>query len=105
MESAAPFLEARGFTGGGGRPIPHDARAYMLKFLIDEIRKHHRTIPVSLCLETVEMWALFQRELGMPVDADKKSAYYCNCGPLCTPENPYADGVEPGPSWFEGQTQ
>ena len=101
MESAAPFLEARGFTAGGGRPIPHDARAYMLKFLIDEIRKHSRTIPVSLCLETVEMWALFGRELGMPLNSDKKAAYYCNCGPLCTPENPYAKGVEPGESWFD----
>ena len=41
MDSAAPFLEARGFGGGGGRPIPHDARAYMFKFLIDEIRKQY----------------------------------------------------------------
>ena len=101
MESAAPFLEARGFTSGGGLPIPHDARAHILKSLIDEIRKHNRTIPVSLCLETVEMWALFGRELGMPVNPEKKAAYYCNCGPLCTPENPYAKGVEPGKSWFD----
>ena len=101
MDSAAPFLEARGFSGGGGRPIPHDARAYMFKFLIDEIRKHNRTIPVSLCLETIEMWALFERELGMPVNPYKKANYYCNCGPLCTPEHPFARGVEPGESWFE----
>jgi len=102
MEAAAPFLEARGFTGGGGRPIPHDARAAMLKFLIDAIRRHHPTIPVSLCLETVEMWALFQQELGMPVNPLKAANYYCNCGPMCTPEHPLADGVEPGPSWFDG---
>jgi len=100
MEAAAPFIRARGFTSGGGRPIPHDARAYMFKVLIDEIRKHDKKIPISLCLETVEMWALFQRELGMPVDPEKKSTYYCNCGPLCTPENPYSKGVTPGPSWF-----
>ena len=102
MEAAAPFLEARGFTAGGGRPIPHDARAYMFKFVIDEIRKHSKTIPISLCLETVEMWALFKRELGMPFDAERKSAYYCNCGPMCTPEHPLSKGVTPGPSWFGG---
>jgi len=30
----------------------------------------------------------------------KKAAYYCNCGPMCTPEHPFSKGVEPGPSWF-----
>ncbi|MCG2659659.1 MAG: radical SAM protein [Kiritimatiellae bacterium] len=105
MESAAPFLAARGFTGGGGRPIPHDARAYMFKFLIDEIRKHSKTVPISLCLETVEMWALFARELGMPVNPEKHSTYYCNCGPMCTPESPYSKGVTPGPSWFGDPNQ
>ena len=101
MDSAAPFLAARGFTAGGGRPIPHDARAMMFKFLIDEIRKHNRTIPISLCLETVEMWALFARELGMPLHPDKTATYYCNCGPQCTPEHRNSKGVTPGPSWFE----
>ncbi|MEW6357153.1 MAG: spore photoproduct lyase family protein [Planctomycetota bacterium] len=100
MEASAPFIAARGFTAGGGRPIPHDARAYMFKFLIDEIRKHSKTIPIALCLETVEMWALFQRELGMPVNPEKKAGYYCNCGPMCTPEHRFSKGVEPGPSWF-----
>jgi len=101
MEAEKPFIEFRGYTSGGGRPIPHDARAAMFKFLIDEIRKHNKTIPIALCLETVEMWALFQDELGMPVDPKKPSSYYCNCGPMCTPEHPYAKGVKPGHSWFE----
>jgi hypothetical protein len=100
MDSAAPFLAARGFGGGGGRPIPHDARAVMFKFLIDEIRKHDRRIPVSLCLETVEMWALFARELGMSPNPRSGEGYYCNCGPACTPEHAYAQGVTPGESWF-----
>lgn len=104
MESAAPFLEARGFSGGGGRPIPHDARAYMFKFLIDEIRKHNKTIPVSICLETVEMWALFERELDMPANSAKRGTYYCNCGPMCTPENAYNKGVTPGQSWFPSRS-
>jgi len=100
MKAAAPFISARGFTNGGGRPIPHDARAYMFKFLIDEIRKHHETVPISLCLETMEMWALFERELGMPVNPYKKSSYYCNCGGTCTPEHPLSKGIIPGKSWF-----
>ncbi|NOY81393.1 MAG: hypothetical protein GXP31_10365 [Kiritimatiellaeota bacterium] len=103
MEAAAPFIEKRGFTSGGGRPIPHDARAWMFKCVLDEIRRRSPTIPVSLCLETVEMWALFQRELAMPVDPEKKSAYYCNCGPNCTPGHPFSKGVGPGASWFPAE--
>jgi spore photoproduct lyase len=105
MESAAPFLAARGFSGGGGQPIPHDARAYMFKFLIDKIRQHSPTLPISLCLETVEMWALFAAELGMPMNPEKDATYYCNCGPMCTPDNRYAKGVTPGPSWFAPQPE
>jgi len=100
MEAAAPFLAVRGFSGGGGHPIPHDARAYLFKVIIDQIRRHHPTIPIALCLETIEMWTLFERELGMRVNPYKKSNYYCNCGPLCTPEHPLSKGVAPGKSWF-----
>ncbi|MBN1671951.1 MAG: hypothetical protein JXR37_13010 [Kiritimatiellae bacterium] len=105
MESAAGFLRARGFTSGGGRPIPHDARAHMFKFLIDEIRKHSRTVPISLCLETVEMWALFEQELGMPIDQAGRVDYYCNCGGMCTPEHRYSRGVTPGFSWFDAPAE
>jgi len=100
MEAEAPFLRKRGFTAGGGHPIPHDARAYLLKKVIDAIRSRHPTIPIALCLETLEMWSLFQRELGMPMDPERKSSYFCNCGPLCTPEHPFSQGVTPGASWF-----
>jgi spore photoproduct lyase len=100
MESAAPFLKSRGFRSGGGTPIPHDARAHMFKFLIDEVRKHSATVPISLCLETPEMWELFRRELGMTADIEKRNAYYCNCGPMCTPGHACRDGIKPGPSLF-----
>jgi len=100
MDSAAPFLAVRGFAGGGGHPIPHDARAYLFKVIIDQIRGCHSTIPIALCLETVEMWALFERELGVRLNPYKKSNYYCNCGPLCTPEHSLSEGVTPGKSWF-----
>ena len=103
MESAAPFLKARGFAFGGGCPIPHDARAHLFKFLIDEIRKYSKTVPISLCLETPEMWELFRRELGLTANFDGQSSYYCNCGPMCTPEHPLSRGVQPGASLFMGE--
>ena len=77
MESAAPFLAARGFNSGGGHPIPHDARAYMFKFLIDEIRKHSKTVPISLCLGWVTMWALFARA-GLPCHYNSLLSNFCS---------------------------
>jgi hypothetical protein len=86
MEAAAPFLRDRGFTAGGGRPIPHDARVTMFRFLIDEIRRHNPDQPIALCLETEEMWRHFERDLRQ-----SSRRYVCNCGPLCTPGWPLYD--------------
>ncbi len=80
MEAAEPFLRERGFTAGGGRPIPHDARAVMFRFLIDEIRRHSPDQVIALCLETEEMWRLFERDLRQG-----SRHYVCNCGGQCTP--------------------
>jgi hypothetical protein len=80
MEAAAPFLRERGFTAGGGRPVPHDARAAMFRFLIDEIRRYNPDQVIALCLETEEMWRLFERDLRQG-----SRNYVCNCGAMCTP--------------------
>ena len=80
MEAAAPFLEARGYTGGGGRPIPHDARVVMFDFLISEIQRRSPDTVVALCLETPEMWRVFADRIGQD-----PNEYVCNCGPQCTP--------------------
>jgi DNA repair photolyase len=61
-------------------PFPHDVRRTVHRFLIDEIRKHSSTTPVSLCLENGEMWREFGEELGLMNDG-----FLCNCGPFCTP--------------------
>jgi Spore photoproduct lyase len=100
MEAAAPFLEFRGFRPGAGCPMPHDSRAMLHKCLIDEIRKHDGSIPIALCLETVEMWALFERELGVSFHPSKPTTFFCTCGPHCTPDHPSCTGVNPGASWF-----
>ena len=75
MEQAA--LEMQGKKYG---PMPHDARAEIYRFLIDEVRAANPDIPISMCLESMEMWDQFGPELGMRPDH-----YFCNCGPTCTP--------------------
>jgi hypothetical protein len=80
MEAAAPFIRDRGYGAGGGRPIPHDARVTLFRFLIDEIRRINPDQVIALCLETEEMWRVFERDLRQ-----KPPSYVCNCGPMCTP--------------------
>ncbi len=61
-------------------PLPHEARAKLIRFLIDEIRGVSPEVPIALCLESLEMWQQFGPELGM-----RPERYFCNCGPQCTP--------------------
>jgi len=75
MDDAA--VEMRGKAYG---PLPHDARAEMIRFFIDEIRAVNPRVPIALCLESFEMWQQFGPELKMRPDR-----YLCNCGPQCTP--------------------
>ena len=90
MDAAAPFLRARGYTAGSGRPMPHDARYVMLDFLIDEIQRLSPDTVIALCLETEEMW----RALGPRIGASPRN-YVCNCGPYCTPGDPLYDASVP----------
>jgi len=83
MKATAPFLDTLGYTSGGGRPIPHDVREVMLRFLIGEIRKHSADTTIALCLETDAMWT----RLG-PLIGQKQGHYVCNCGPNSTPGDP-----------------
>ncbi|MEW6357149.1 MAG: radical SAM protein [Planctomycetota bacterium] len=75
--SEAAALEMRGKKFG---PLPHEARKEIYRLLIDEVRAVNPDIPMSLCLESVEMWQEFGAELGM-----RPERYLCNCGPQCTP--------------------
>jgi len=75
MDAAA--VQMRGKPYG---PLPHEARAEILRFFIDEIRALSTKPVISLCLESVEMWQEFGPELGMSPER-----YLCNCGPQCTP--------------------
>jgi hypothetical protein len=67
--------QMRGVTAG---PFPHDARAEVYEFMIDQIRQHDQNVPVFLCTETLEMWQQFGPRLGM-----SPGNYICGCGPQC----------------------
>jgi len=67
----------RGVKAG---PFPHAARAEVYHYLLDEIRRHDRQVPVFLCTETVEMWNEFAPLLGAV-----PGNYVCGCGPQCPP--------------------
>ena len=62
------------------RPFPHKTRAEIYQFILDEIRKWDRDIPVSISTETEEMWREFGPKLGVG-----SARYVCGCGPQATP--------------------
>jgi len=77
MRSSAAFLQGKRYG-----PLPHEARATIYQHLIDEITRVSPTTPIALCLETPEMWTLFEEQLNQTAEE-----YVCVCGPYCTPGN------------------
>ncbi len=75
MDDAAGSM--KGIATG---PFPHEVRAEIYSFYLDEIRKHNETVPVFLCTESPRMWDEFAPRLGL-----KASDYACGCGPQCPP--------------------
>ena len=68
--------------------LPHDARAEIHRFFIDEIHRVSPSTRISLCAETRKMWDLFGHKLGM-----NPKNYVCNCGPTSVPGNPLLSPV------------
>ena len=68
--------------------LPHDARAVLYRFFIDEIHQVSPSTRISLCGETRKMWDLFGPKLGM-----NPKNYVCNCGPTSVPGNPLLSPV------------
>jgi len=75
MEESAEAM--KGIITG---PFPHQARAEIYGFYLNEIRKHDKDVPVFLCTESPEMWKDFAPRLGV-----NPSNYACGCGPQCPP--------------------
>jgi len=64
-------------------PIPYALRKEIYEFCIAEIRQRDAGVPVSICLESSEMWDDLEEVLG--IDREK---YPCCCGPACVPGDP-----------------
>jgi len=78
IAGAAPFLKGKRYG-----PLPHEARAEIHSFLIEELRRRSPDTPIALCLETPAMWA----ELRDAIRQDPDN-YVCVCGPMCAPGHP-----------------
>lgn len=82
-----PQDRPRPILPNGKQVFPHDARARVYRFFIDEIRKRSPRTRVALCGETPEMWDELEPELGMNPDD-----YACACGPTSVPGHPMLVG-------------
>jgi len=61
-------------------PFPHEVRSEVYRFLIEQVRRHDRSVPLFISTESREMW----EELG-PVMGASASRFLCGCGPCCVP--------------------
>jgi len=61
-------------------PFPDNVRAEIYSFLVDEVRKHDRDVPVALSTETRTVWDQLGPKLGFT-----PQNFVCGCGPRCTP--------------------
>jgi len=61
-------------------PFPHDTRAEIYRFLIKEVRRWDRNVPLYVSTETRDMWDELKDELGQ----DPRS-YVCACSSVAVP--------------------
>jgi spore photoproduct lyase len=69
--------DLRGMRTG---PFPHEARARVYRFLIDEIRKHDEDVPIYISTESREMWDELAEKLGQ-----NPRHFVCGCNPIEAP--------------------
>ncbi|MEW6356523.1 MAG: radical SAM protein [Planctomycetota bacterium] len=62
------------------RPYPHQVRAEVYRFFVEEIRKYDRDVPITLCTEATDMWEEFA-----PILDRKPGNFVCGCGPMTIP--------------------
>jgi DNA repair photolyase len=76
-------LEAEGAGPRWKHLFPHEMRAEILRFVIEEIKRRRPKQPVSFCMETTDMWQELGPTIGMSPDH-----YACCCGPTSVPGHP-----------------
>lgn len=62
-------------------PFPPEVRKEIYRFLIEQIRRWDKDVPVYISTETREVWDEMEGELGQ-----SKKAFICGCGPMATPD-------------------
>jgi hypothetical protein len=62
-------------------PFPPEVRKEIYRYLIAQIRRWDKHVPIYISTETREMWDEMEGELGQ-----SKSAFICGCGPMATPD-------------------
>jgi len=73
-------LAAEDFDPHGKHLFPHELRAEILRFVIEEVKRIRPEQCISLCMETRDMWD----ELG-PLTGMAPDDYACCCGPTSVP--------------------
>ena len=66
-------------------PFPPEVRKEIYRFLIAQIRRWDKDVPIYISTETREMWDEMESELGQ-----SKRAFVCGCGPMATPDGKLA---------------
>ena len=61
-------------------PFPHEVRADIYRFLIEQVRQHDPDVPLYVSTETREMWDELVEELGQDPDS-----YVCGCSSVALP--------------------
>lgn len=61
-------------------PFPHNVRAEIYKFFIEQVRRWDKSVPLFISTESREMWDELKDLLGAP-----PSQFKCGCGPICIP--------------------
>ena len=79
------FVEAarnaqKAMEGSRHGPFPHEKRAELYRFMIQEARKYDQKIPLFISTESTEMWDELHEELGQ-----SPSHFFCGCNPVQGP--------------------
>ena len=80
VESARKYADELGDQTVRTGPFPPDVRCSIYKFLLAEIRKVNRDVPVTISTESLEVW----KEMAPLLD-NSPGTYVCGCGPCATP--------------------
>lgn len=77
---AAAYRAKNEMAGNIVGPFPHDKRLEVYRFMIETIREHSPDVPLTICLETPDMWESLRDCLRLDT-----RLYPCCCGPYSTP--------------------